>query len=70
MQLLGQSDVGNNNGVQSTGRILGLGAEITTGVVLVFALNVALPGHAAVGNGHGVLGGGLGGGAACRGSSA
>jgi hypothetical protein len=62
---LGKVDVGHNHNVDSAGGILGRSAGITTGVILVLALaGSRLPRHGVLGEGHGVLGCGLGGSAA------
>lgn len=60
VKLLGKRDVGDDDGVQSTGSVARLGVAITTRVVLVLAAVFALPGHAVLGNVDESLGGGIG----------
>lgn len=65
MQLLRQGDVGDDDRVEGAGGVLGSLAGVAAGVVLVLALGIAFPRHAALGDVDGVLGGGTGGRAAC-----
>ena len=60
VQLTGEGDVGNNDGVQGAGGIARLLVGVTTGVVLVLALGARLPRHAALGHLDGALIGGSG----------
>lgn len=63
---LGEGDVGNNDNVDGTGRVLGGGIQVAAGVVLVLALaGAGLPGHAGVGDL--LLGCRRGGGTSCAG---
>ena len=64
VQLAGEGHVGDDDDVEGRGRIAGGLAGVAAGVVLVLARGARLPGHAALGDVHGVLGGGCGGGAA------
>ena len=61
VQLLGKSDVGDDDGVEGGGSVAGRVLGVTAGVVLVLARGAALPGHAALGNADRLLGGGSGG---------
>lgn len=63
VQLLWQVDVGNDDGVDGAGGLLGLSGPVAAWVVLVLALSAGLPGAAGVGN---LLLGGGGGGRASK----
>lgn len=59
VKLGGQGDVGNNDDVEGAGGVLGSLGGVTTGVVLVLAAAIAVPGVA--GDVDGSLRGGTGG---------
>ena len=64
MQLARESNVGDDDDVEGRGCVAGSLAGVAARVVLVLARRASLPRHAALGDCHGVLGGGGGRGAA------
>lgn len=61
VELGGEGNVGDNDDVEGAGSILGSLAGVTTGVVLVLAQSLGLPGVTVLGDADVGLGGGAGG---------